>query len=191
MDKKTLIKVINRSDGIVFYEIQDLGIQRHYEANEVKEVTFEELLKLSYAPGGLTLIKNYLRIDNAEAVKEILGDVEPEYYYTEKDVKTLLINGTLAQLEDCLDFADEGVIDLVKNLAVKLEINDVAKRNAILTKTGFNVDRAIRIVHESRYKDETAETPSKRRAAPITASAAEDKPARRTDPPKYNIVSML
>ena len=60
-----------------------------------------------------------------------------------EDIKTLLLSGSLEQLQDCLDFAPSGVIDLVKDYAVKLEINDISKRNAILTATGFNVTRAI------------------------------------------------
>jgi hypothetical protein len=58
-------------------------------------------------------------------------------------------NGSLDEFLDCLDFAPEGVIDLIKTLAVELPLNDVAKREAILNKTGFNVDNAIRIRQES------------------------------------------
>lgn len=190
MDKNTMIKVVNRSDGVVFYQVDDLGISRHYEPGEMKEVSFEELQKLSYSAGGQVLLSSYLRMDNMDAITALLGEVEPEYFYTEEDVKNLLLNGSLAQLQDCLDFAEEGVIELVKSLAVKLEINDVSKREAIKKKTGFNVDRAIAINRETQNEEEVSEVPSKRRATPIT-SAMEQKSVRRTDPPKYKITSML
>jgi len=50
---------------------------------------------------------------------------------------------------DCLDFAPEGVRDLIKTFSVMLPLNDVAKREAILNKLGFNVDNAIKIQKES------------------------------------------
>jgi len=36
--------------------------------------------------------------------------------------------GSLDEFLDCLDFAPEGVTDLIKTLAVELPLNDVAKR---------------------------------------------------------------
>ena len=78
----------------------------------------------------------------------LLGKVEPEYDYTPTDIKNLLLNGSLDELLDCLDFAPEGVIEIVKDLAVELPLNDVAKREAILNKTGFNVTNAIEIKKE-------------------------------------------
>ena len=63
----------------------------------------------------------------------------------QKDVKNLLLTGSLDAFKDCLDFAPEGVIDLVKQMAVELNLNDVAKREAILKATGFNVTNAIEL----------------------------------------------
>src|SRR5699024_6283548 len=97
----------------------------------------------SYLPGGKTILEDYLIIENEEAVTELLGEVEPEYNYTEEDIKYLLEKGTLDQLKDTLDFAPSGVIDLVKDIAVKTELNDINKRNAIFEKTGFNVTSAV------------------------------------------------
>ena len=88
-------------------------------------------------------VKRFLSYWNPEAVAELLSDVEPEYYYTEEDIKTLLQVGSLAQFQDCLEFAPEGTINLVKKLAVELRLNDVSKREALLKATGFNVTNAI------------------------------------------------
>lgn len=159
MDAKTKIKVLNRDNSTTIYSIPEMnGLRRVYGPGETKEVTFEELEKLSYIPGGTRLLKNSLAIlNNAAAVKELLGQVEPEYSYTEKEIKKLMLQGSIEEFLDCLDFAPEGVQELIKKLAVELPLNDVTKRQAILNKTGFNVDNAIRINKES----ETVQTEDK------------------------------
>ena len=144
LDGNTLIKATNRSGGSVGYRIPDLNnLKRHYAAGETKEVTMEELRKLSFIDGGIELLKDYLVIDNKEAINELLGSVEPEYFYTTEELKNLLLNGSLDALKDCLDFAPEGTIDEIKKLAVDLKIPDVYKREAIQKATGLNVSRAI------------------------------------------------
>lgn len=63
--KDTLIKVTNRDNGSVGYGIPDLNnLRRNFAAGETKEITFEELEKLSYLDGGMVLIKNFLLIHN-------------------------------------------------------------------------------------------------------------------------------
>lgn len=152
MEKATLIKVMNRDNGSVGYSIPELnGLRRIFQIGETKEVTFEELEKLSYIPGGKEILQDSLVIlNNKEAIKELLGQVEPEYNYTKEDITNLMLKGSLDEFLDCLDFAPEGVLDLIKTLAVELPLNDVAKREAVYNKLGFNVDNAIRIQRESR-----------------------------------------
>lgn len=188
LEKNTIIKVMNRDNGTVGYTIPDLNnLHRNFQPKEEKEVTMEELRKLSYLPGGETIIRDCLIIENEEALKELLCDVEPEYFYTEEDIKTLLTSGTIDQFMDCLDFAPAGVIDLVKDLAVKMEINDIRKRQAILEKTGFNVDKAIQINKETSEEEMPVE--KTRRAQPISTNAtnANTNTGRRTTPPKYKV----
>ena len=172
MDKNTIIKICNRDNAAVFYDIPEMnGLHRVFQPNEVKEVTLEELIKLSYEPGGMSLLKNNFVLNNKEAIKIILGQVEPEYNYTPADVKNLLVNGSLDELLDCLDFAPEGVIELVKTLAVELPLNDVAKREAILEKTNFNVTNAIQIKKETEADmPQTVAAPTKRRVVKKTGS---------------------
>lgn len=194
LDKNTIVKVTNRSDGSVSYNIPDLNLVRRFAYRETKDVTVDELRKLSYIPGGEYLLRNSLVIDNEELIEELLGTVEPEYNYTEADVRNLLLNGTLDELLDCLDFAPGGVIDLVKKVAVELELNDIKKRQAILDKTHFNVTKAIEFNKETQEEEEkVAETATTRRAvttsADIIASMKESQGgnSRRTQPPKYNV----
>ena len=188
LDKDTIIKVTNRDSGSVGYSIPELGIRRKFAQGEVKELTMNELRKLSYLPGGQVILKDCLIVHNEEALRELNPDFEPEYFYTEEDIKKLLLTGTQAEFLDCLDFAPEGVIELLKQLAVKLEINDLAKRNAIMDKTGFNVTRAIEINHESKEVEESeVNTKQRRAAAPKVNTAEPEAVGRRTAAPKYGI----
>lgn len=162
IDEKKIVRVTNRDNGHVGYRIPDMNnLVRDFSANETKNITVEELKKLAYISGGPTLIRDYLIIDDAEVVKEVLGEVEPEYYYTEDDVKNLLLTGSLDALKDCLEFAPKGTIDLVKKLAIEMPLNDIAKRKAILEMTGFNVDAAIMVNEET--KEESDDTQKVRR----------------------------
>lgn len=156
MQKDTILKVLNRDNGQTVYSIPEMnGLRRVYEAGEVKEVTFEEISKLSYIPGGMELLKdNLVILNNPAAVKEILGYVEPEYSYTEEDIKRLMTQGSLDEFLDCLDFAPQGVKDLIKKISVDLPLNDVQKRNAILEKLGFNVDNAVRLKKQAAEEDD-------------------------------------
>ena len=188
IENSMTIKVTNRDNGSVGYSVPDLGVHRTFQPKESKEISAEELRKLSYLPGGDVIIKDYLIIHNEELLKELLGEVEPEYYYSEDEVKTLLLSGSLEQLQDCLDFAPTGVIDLIKSLAVSLKIDNVSKRKAIQEKTGFNVTRAIEINEETEEEETSKENNQGRRAAPISTKK-EEAPQRRSTPPKYNVVS--
>lgn len=191
IEKDTLIKVKNRDNGTVGYTIPELGnLHRSFSKGETKEITMDELRKLSYISGGKILLQNYLIVQNQDALKELLSDdVEPEYYYGEEEIKKLLLTGSNDQLLDCLEFAPEGVIGLVKDLAVSLKINDISKRNIILEKTGFNVTNAITI-NEETIEGEGEETKSPRRSAPVTVEKNDEAPKRRVAAPQqYNVVS--
>ena len=179
MEKTTLIRVLNRDNGSVVYSIPEMnGLRRVFQPGEAKEVTFEELEKLSYIPGGMALLEDSLVIlNNAQAVRLILGSVEPEYSYSREDIIKLMQTGSLDEFLDCLDFAPEGVKDLIKNLSVELPLNDVAKREAIFNKLGFNVDNAIRIKRES--SEPTEEKPVVKRRVQKNQENKSTIPTRR------------
>lgn len=190
LENNTMIRVTNRDNGSVGYTIPDMGnLHRNFQSGETKEVTMEELKKLAWLPGGQYILENLLVIENIEAQQELLPSVEPEYNYTKIDIENLLSKGSLEQLQDCLDFAPDGVINMVKDIAVSTELNDMKKREAILEATKFNVSKAIEVNRETEREDADA-APTGRRAAPINVTTQENvAPAgRRTTAPKYNIV---
>ena len=145
-DKDTYVKVINKFNGRVGYDVPDLGIHRDFFPKEQKNISLEQLTRLSYTPGGQVILREYLEITDKKIATSLLHyEPEPEYYYSAKDVINLMKNGTLEQFLDCLDFAPEVIKDIIKEEAVKLPLNDVAKREAIREKLNFDVSRAIEI----------------------------------------------
>lgn len=135
--------VKNRSAGTVVYHIPEDNIHRRFAPGELKRISYEELLHLSYQPGGRELMANFLQIQSEGVPKSLGIKTEPEYYMSEKEVIELLKNGSLEAFLDCLDFAPEGVIELVKKFAVSLPLSDFQKRQALKNKTGFDVDAAV------------------------------------------------
>ena len=182
------VRVENRDNTLVGYVVPETNIIRRFNEQETKEIPMGELRQMVQVKGHRNLIKNHLIIHSKEAVDELMPDAEPEYFYTAKDVDFLLSRGTLDQLLDALDFAPEGVINLIKDEAVKTNLNNVDKREAILSKTGFDVTKAIEIRRLANTKTE-AEVKT-RRATPITETTTDtdsDAPIRRTVAPKYKV----
>lgn len=186
-----IVSITNRNAGWTGYFIPDTKVTRNFAPKETKKVPLEELQQLQYTEGGDYLLKNCFMINDMDALSALnMENLEPEYYYTETEVKTLLETGTLDQLEDCLNFAPDGVIDLIKQIAIQIELPDTRKRKLITEKTGLNIDNAININNimaeeSAEVKPETRE----RKAAPIAAAAT---PARKATPvtaDKYKVVS--
>ena len=178
IDKDKLIAVQNRDFGSIGYIIPDLNnLFRDFQPNETKYISFDELFKLSQVAGGEYIIQNYLIIHDEEAVAALIGEVEPEYFYTEEQVIDLLKTGSLDEFEDCLNFAPEGVLELIKKHAVALPLNDVAKRDLILKKLDFDVANAIEITKDEEVIEESK--PVRKAAKP----KVEDKPVRKVVKP--------
>ena len=168
------VKVLNRFLGQTTYVIPELHIRRTFQRGAEQEVPFKELQYLKYQAGGEEMLRNILMIEDEEALEKLVGDVEPEYHYTESDVENLLLNGSLEQLEDALDFAPLGVIELIKEKAVSLKLSDINKRDAIAKKTEFNVTKAINNIElEKKAEQEEVNT---------TTDKKENLSGRRTQP---------
>lgn len=179
------VKVTNRNNGYTGYTLTN-GQKRLFNIGETKQISIDELRELSQIDGGEYMLRNYLIVNDKSALDFLNIDPEPEYYYTEKEIKVLLEEGSLDQLEDALNFAPQGVIDLIKDISIKIELPDTRKRKMIFDKTGFSVDNAItvnRIVNADNDEAPVAEE-VKRKAAPIQTQP--DQPVRKS---KYTVVS--
>lgn len=180
-----MFNVKNRSTSVVVYRIPESNLRREWAPGEVKRISFGELEKLTYQPGGRELIANFLQIMENEVTDDLNVHREPEYNMSEEQVRDLILNGSIDAFLDALDFAPIGVIDLIKTMSVQLPITDMAKREALKAKTGFDVDKAIendRASKEDDKKETIADKPAERR---VTESA----PAgRRTSGNAYKVV---
>lgn len=185
----TMYNVKNRSAGVACYKIPELGIRRSFAPGEIKQISDEELEKLTYRPGGMAILANFLQIMDTEAIAKVGLNPQPEYHMSEKDIINLMQTGSMDEFLDCLDFAPPGVIDLIKKLSVSLPLNDINKRKALKDKTGFDCDAALRHEMEDKEDDgentilKTSERRVKKEEAPATTE-------RRAATPKYNVVSM-
>jgi hypothetical protein len=191
MEKNAVFTVKNRSDGKVIYTIKEDNIRREFQPGETRDnISFNELEKLSFQPGGRELIARYLQITNKEVTNILNIPTELEYYMSEADIRELILHGSLDAFLDCLDFAPVGVLDLVKKFAVALPCNDIAKRRAIKEKTGFDVDAAIRHIEEEKEDDNTVETPvATRRVQPAATETGRRVKSEEVPTPKYKVIS--
>lgn len=185
MDSNKIYDVKNRSDSIVVYKIPELNIRREFMPGESKKATYEELEKLSFQSGGRELMADYLQIKAAEVTESLNLPTEPEYYMSEQQIIELMTTGSLDAFLDCLDFAPVGVIDLIKKFSISLPLNDMAKRKAILDKTGFDVTKAVMNNEADKENGEPAGTQRERRVKPAETST---EPTRRTST-NYKVVT--
>lgn len=187
MSKMCVVK--NRSASRVVYRIPEAGIRREFAPGESKNLEYDELQKLSYQPGGVALMANFLQIQDSGTIQDLGIRTEPEYNMSEKEVVKLLTTGSLDAFLDCLDFAPIGVVDLVKKYAVSLPLTDYEKRKALKDKTGFDVDGALKNIEAEKREDEKpAATTTGRRTQPATEETSVT-PGRRTTGSGYKVLN--
>ena len=73
---------------------------------------------------------------------------------------------------------------MIKSLSVSVPLGDYNKRRALLEKTGFGVDAAIKHMEEERDEKELPTAPAQRRVKPTDTASN----GRRTTT-KYNVVN--
>ena len=182
-----MYNVKNRGASVVVYRIPEANIRRSFAPGETKRISAEELEKLTFQPGGMTLLTNFLQVQDEVVLEQMGVKVEPEYHMSEKDVAELIAAGSLDAFLDALDFAPVGVIDLIKKLSVSIPLTDIQKRKALKEKTGFDVDAALKHIEEEKEDDKQntilKQSSGERRVKPETAPVG-----RRTTAPKYNVV---
>lgn len=184
----TMYNVKNRSSSMVVYRIPETNLRREFQPGETKRIPFGELEKLTYQPGGHTLLEEFLQIVDEAVTTNLNVRREVEYDMSEAQIRDLLTVGSLDAFLDALDFAPMGVIDLIKTMAVSLPLEDYSKRKALLDKTGFDVDKAIANLQaekaEEKAAPEAATAPTERRVKP----AVKTNTSRRTTP-NYKVVA--
>ena len=179
-----ICNVKNRSGSHVVYSIPEIGVRRSFAPGEVKKITFEELEKLTYQAGGMEILSRFLQIQDDKVISSFGMRVEPEYHMNEQQVAQLIAHGSLDEFLDALDFAPDGVIDLIKRMSISLPLTDYNKMKALKDKTGLDVEAALKNIRAEKEDEATIDdsTPQ-RRVKPA------DVPEGRRTAPKYNVVS--
>lgn len=179
-----ICNIKNRSGSHVVYTIPEIGVRRSFAPGEVKKITFEELEKLTYQSGGMEILSRFLQIQDTQVINNFNMKVEPEYHMNEQQVANLVLNGSLDAFLDALDFAPDGVIDLIKRMCISIPVTDYNKMKALKEKTGLDVEAALKNIRAEKEDEATIDdsTPQ-RRVKPA------DVPEGRRTAPKYNVVS--
>ena len=149
-----LVTVENRTAGKIVYQIPDRHIRRELAPRQSIRVPKEEIEALSYTAGGLDLIRNHLLVKDEQVLDDLNIHREPEYYMNADNVAKLIREGSLNEFKDALDFAPDGVKDMIKDLSVQIPLNDFSKRQALKEMTGFDVDAAIAHDRENKANDD-------------------------------------
>lgn len=180
MADEKMVKVTNRNVGPTGYEIDDGRIRRRFEKGETKIVPYSELETLAVTPGGEKILRNYLVIDDETTLNKLNIEAEQEYFYGEDDVKRILEEGSLEELEDTLNFAPKGVIEILKKKAIEIELPDIRKRKLIFEKTGLNIDNAL-MINEVMNEEDSNEVKDEKPVRKATTTSAPER--------KYKVVS--
>lgn len=143
------VKVTNRSAGEVFYRLNDSKVFRTFNGKETKEIPFSELEELAQQPGGRALIEGYLLIEDEKILSTLDVNPEPEYFLTAEAIPEWLKTCTIDEFTDALEYAPEGVIELIKKIAVEERLNDFSKREALKRIKGFDVTKAIELTQDT------------------------------------------
>ena len=182
----TMYNVKNRSSSVVVYRIPETNLRREFQPGETKKIPFGELEKLTYQPGGHTLLEEFLQIVDEAVTNNLNVHREVEYDMSETQIRDLLTHGSLDAFLDALDFAPIGVIDLIKTMSVSLPLEDYNKRKALLEKTGFDVDKAVANLQAEKAEEKTAANES---AAPTERRVKPDVQTGRRTAPNYKVVA--
>ena len=86
MPKNYFYNVKNRSSSTILYKIPEDGIRRTFAPGEMKRISYDELLHLSYQPGGRELMANFLQIQSDGVLQSLNIKAEPEYHMSEVQI---------------------------------------------------------------------------------------------------------
>lgn len=175
----TLVTIENMVGHDVSYIISSLGVRRKLMPGVPFQVKAQELRALYAEPGGETLLRDYLRVKEPKLQREFgISEDQIEYNWTVKDVDDVLLEKPEEYLLDALDFAPQGIIDLIQSRAIELELPNMNKRKAIMKKTGVNITKSIENRHAYDDSTNTSNNVAQKRSRRVKETA-EDAPQRR------------
>ena len=179
------MKIRNRSTSTVGYSVPDLKVKRTFVPGEIKDIPKEELQILVQQPGGRVILTEYLQVSKDDIKHLDVLKPEQEYFYNDEDVKRIMQYGSLDEFLDMLDFAPEGVMDMVKTYSVRLPLSDLYKINALREKTGFDAEKAIENSLDENGEIKVSTAPKRR----VTNENADSDAPKRRVASEYKIIS--
>lgn len=180
-------EVISKYNGYLSVKEYNTNITRIFPRLGFKMLLSEESIRnIAYNPGGRFILENRLIINDSELIKKLELNLELEDTYTPEDIKELLISGSKDQLEDALNFGNDGTKELIKDTAINLEINDLEKRKVIQDYTHIDINKAIDNKNEdletNSIQSTTTTITKQRKAQPF-------KTIKEKEAPHYKIVN--
>ena len=177
VSSSTMVSVTNMTEHKITLVDKNTRTRYAFGPQQSKSLSAGEIRSLAYVPGILTMFfDGKLRLGNDKLAVEFNIPVDvPEYAYTIEDIDNILLNEDIEVLLDTLDFAPEGIIELVKSRAVALKIPSLEKRKVIserlsTDKMKVSIDKMIRETEEMEEALPAAEekpVEKKRRRAPV------------------------
>ena len=156
-----MIKVYNRSTGMVYYSLPELGIRRAFNLGEIKNIDEKELEALSQIDGGLILLKENLLVDDKDWVEKHF-EAPIEYWWKPEKIKKAMLEDSLELFSETLDYAPEGVLDFIKMFSWQVPLTDLNKIAVLKEKTGFDAQAAALLMKKNNTESEQAPTRRKR-----------------------------
>lgn len=177
MDGNRRVPVRSRTEGSVAYKLDSLRVARSWpKTGAVLQISIDELKELMVYPGGEYILRNLVIIEDEAARIEILGaEVQPEYNYTEDEIKYLLYEAEDNALLDCLDYAPIGVLELIKEFSLEKMPNTTAKIKAINQKLNINLNKIIEMMRDDNDDAAKQSTTNGRRTAPVVLPEKKEK----------------
>lgn len=162
---ETMVEVRSLTDLPVTLFQKDKNLRITFQKNQVRKMKAGDIRELNFEPGIHVLFTEYLSVGDPELAAEIGVSeqvLEYEYQWTINDVKNLLTEGSLEELEDVLNCAPQGIVDTIVDQAVEMRLNDVAKRDLIKQYTGQDITKKLEVKDrtESAANGDTPKTTS-------------------------------
>lgn len=179
MTDDKLIDVQNLTDYQVGYIVPEVGTKRGFMPQQCRQIAAGELRAVYAAPGGESLFTDYLAIKDKELASEfnISTDAfEHEYNWTQKEVDNVLLYGSLDKLKDALEYAPQGIVDLIIDRAIAVKLPDNNKLAAIKEFTGRDIASMIQL---ARSLETPAQEQKKSTGRRVTAEQSETSTGRR------------
>ena len=161
-----LVPVRNMVNHKVVYKIPDQNRRVVFEPFQERKVSAGELRGLHYTVGGEALIHDYLCVKNNDLREEFnIPKDQIEYDWELKDIKHILLdnNASIEALQDALDFAPEGIREMIIDYAVIWKIPDTNRRKVITQMTGIDINKQIEFTELNEKDQSQQEAPSHRR----------------------------